>query len=191
VTETQTDTIIDAARATAEAWADQCFVRMPGRDVGYGNSPTEGMAAALLLLYAASVPQGDDTQRAKFIAATTEHIAGQLRKQAGQGRDWGVTMGTDYGPGGEWSGIIKASGVHPGAFPMKSVSWTYADHVCTSFGYGRADTLVWTAPDYEIPDCLASEYDEATYKPTGKACSLKRWHDGTHNNLAEAPPRDW
>jgi hypothetical protein len=191
VSETKTDTITDAARATAEAWADQCFGGMPGRDVGYGDSPTEGMAMMTLLLAASTVPQGSDTQRAKFIDATTEYIAGRLRQQVAQGRDFGVTMGTDYGPDHEWSDIIKASGIHSGAFPMKSVSWTYADHVCTSFGYGRAPALIWTAPDFVIPDCLAPEYDAATYERTGKACNLMRWHEGQHNNLTDAPPRDW
>lgn len=176
MTETQTDTIRDAARATAEWWAEQMFTGLPRRNAGLDDA-SDG--AAMLLMFeqvTAAEEQGGDERRAKFVGVASRFIEASVR-DAGRRA---VVMSTDYGPGGEWAEIIGEAGVSTRLFPWKTVSWTYADHVVVSAGYRGQHTLIWAAPGWEWPACGAEEYvddESAHYRKTGRVCDLPRWHD--------------
>lgn len=177
-----------AARAAAEAWADQLFGTLPGRDAGLRDEddPT-GFAEGLLLLHAVVSADKGSQDRAKFVEVMTRHVDARIR----EGADY-LIYATDYGPDRYvWDEIIRESGVPPGRFPWKSCMWIRPDHVTASFGYQAAPVLLWHAEDWQRPECGSAEYvddpaERYGYRKTGRVCVAPMYHDGGHD-YSEAP----
>lgn len=174
-----TATIIEAptaARAAALWWAEQIgapiFRNTSERDSlqDQRNGDFAGMMQSLL---AATHPV-DEAQGSKFADLLEQHIAAQL-----EGRNWGVTLGVDYGPDLPLAQVAEAAGINPSRFPWKTHVSVHTDYVIASLGYGSRPRLIWSAPGWQRPACGSQRYEKTrdAYECYDEVCPKPRYHE--------------
>jgi len=170
--------IREAAQAAADWWAQQ--VGAPTfRNTDQSDTPRDrnlgGMAAVMQTMVAARHDVSKETSAA-FVATLAKRIEKDLRRAT----DYGVWLSVDYGPCIELAEVAAATGVSLSRFPWKTSMRVRADYVTASLGYRSPDRLIWSAPGWERPTCLAYRYEgEQSFD---ERCSLPLYHEGEHGD---------
>lgn len=162
-----------AAVAIANWWADNSGTL---GDIG-DRSEGAGFMMALAVVAGAQGQTMLRSKRQDFVDALARRVTAELERRADR-PEWPVTIGVDYGPDLMLGVSAIEAGVPTGAFPWKTMTWTYADRVTASLGYQGQTVLVWSADDWERPTCGASKYGPApAYVRLPWKCSAPRYHD--------------
>lgn len=175
-----------AAVAIANWWADKAGVVTGNGD----TSDRGGFTTALAVIAGVQGQKIAPSKRDAFVDALARRVTAELARYAAA--EWGqrmsVTIGVDYGPDPMLADAAEEAGVPRGAFPWKTMTWTYADHATASLGYRGRSVLVWQAEDWERPVCGASKYsDGPAYERLPWKCSSLIHHDGDHDFSTPQP----
>ena len=184
----KTTKISPAAIAAAEWWAGAVgapsFNHVSNEERDDISDMTQMMASMLAAKFEVSEEAG-----AKFATELAKIIDKQLTD-----RDWGVTLGVDYGPDRELAEAAEKAGINRSRFPWKTNMWIKHDHVTVSAGYRAATELIWASDEWlaNRPMCASRKWDEDKYmasldkdKPWDRryrgepwVCSKPKYHDG-------------
>lgn len=167
-----------AALAIAHWWADKAGIVTGNGD----QSDRGGLTTALAVLAGAQGQTLAPSKREAFIDALARRVTAELNRQAVRDSDYepSVTIGVDYGPDWMLAEAAQEAGVLAGAFPWKTMTWTYPTHVATSLGYRGQSKLIWQSDDWERPACGTAQYDEKTYDRLPWRCSGLTYHEDDH-----------
>lgn len=168
MTET-TEVASPAALAIANWWADRVF--------GEASASTgDATIDALAVLSGRQGTPADSSKRDRFVWTLGRRVHTDLERS-----DFGVTLGVDYGPDPMLADAAREAGVSTSAFPWKTMTWTHREYVTASLGYGAAQVLVWSHPDWKRPPCGVGQYGDAPgYERLPWMCSAPRYHDSEH-----------
>lgn len=175
-----------AAVAVAEWWADKAGIVTGNGD----QSDRGGMTTVFAVLAGAQGQTIAPSKREAFVDALARRVTESLTRQAESSSDYepSVTIGVDYGPDPMLVEAAQEAGVAAGAFPWKTMTWTYPTHVATSLGYGGQTVLSWQADDWDRPTCGTPSYtDKPPYERLPWRCSGLRYHEDAHTFDAPEP----
>lgn len=162
-----------AARATAEWWADHVFGSASG-------SSGDGLIDAFALLAGAQGKAAEPSKRDRFVETLTARVVKNLERDGAE--RFGITLSVDYGPEGALAQVAQEIGIGGGSFPWKTSSYTYPDHATAAAGYGGRTALIWQAEGWERPSCGQGQWD--LDKPRGGRlpwkCSGLQYHEDEH-----------
>lgn len=168
-----------AALAVANWWAGKAGIVLGNGD----HSERGGLTTALAVLAGAQGQTIAPSKREAFVAALARRVSAELARQAERDTDYepSVTIGVDYSPDPMLADAAQEAGVSGGAFPWKTMTWTYPTHVVTSLGYGGKSVLAWQAEGWEHPTCGTGQYtDESPYGRLPRRCSGLMYHEDDH-----------
>lgn len=183
MSETKMTAAVAAANWWAEAIGSPKFDAL-GATRGQDRKETETMemASMLAMLIASDSPVLQEAG-AKFAVLLASKIEASLT-----GRNYGVSLGVDYGPDRVLGETAQEAGVSGSRFPWKTSMWVREDHVTVSAGYAAPTRLVWASDEWlaNRPGCTSQKWDETLpyrreYGGEPFLCALPMYHEGGHD----------
>jgi hypothetical protein len=168
------DTPTTAAQAAAHWWAEQLA------DPTFRNDAEPNLAGAMTEMLSELKPVLP-TQLQEFERVLAAEIDAQLGRRLATGLTIPVMLGVDYGPDPILGDAADLTGVPLSRFPWKTNMTVHADHVIAALGYRAAWQIIWSAPDWQRPQCGSQHYrdlpEEPYYEKLDEVCSKLRYHE--------------